>query len=48
VVGTRKHVGKDFLEHDADPIPAHAGVVHVALRTIEVELEAEALAVERD
>src|SRR4029079_4501537 len=45
VVRTGKHVGKDRLEHDADPIPADAGVVRVVLRTLEVEPEAEALAV---
>src|SRR5262249_54037894 len=26
VVRAWKHIGKDFLKHDADPIPAHAGV----------------------
>src|SRR5712671_7381473 len=43
VVWTWKHVGKDRLEHDADPIPAHAGVVRVIAWTLEVELKAEAL-----
>jgi len=48
MVGTRKHVRKASLEHDADPIPAHACVVQIVVRTLEIELEAEALAVERD
>src|SRR5437867_233347 len=48
VVWTRKHVWKDGLEHDADPIPANSGVVRVALWTLEVQLEAEALAVVGD
>src|SRR5262245_41470584 len=45
VVWTRKHVGTDGLEHDADPVPAHSGIERAAVWTLEVELEAEALAV---
>src|SRR5437870_4744753 len=48
VVWLWKHVGQDRLEHDADPIPAHSGVVRAVVRTLEVELEAEALAVVGD
>src|SRR5215216_6389721 len=48
VIGTWKHVGQNRLEHDADPIPAHSGVVRIAVRTLEVELEAEALAIVGD
>src|SRR6185295_10782644 len=43
-----KHVGQDRLEHDADAIPAHSGVVRVIARTLEVELKAEALDVIHD
>src|SRR5215831_16834618 len=43
VVWLWKHVGKDGLEHDADPVSAHLAVVRVVVRTLEVELEAEAL-----
>src|SRR5262249_125273 len=48
VVRTGKHVGRDGLEHDPDPVPAHSGVVLAVVRTLEVEVEAEALAVVGD
>ena len=48
VVWTWKHVGKDSLEHDADPIPAHLAIVDIDRWTLEVQLEAEALDVVGD
>ena len=48
VVWTRKHVGKDGLEKDADPVAVHVAIVDVAVWTLEVELKAEALDVVRD
>src|SRR4051812_27536586 len=48
VIWLWKHVGRDRLEHDADAIPAHAGVVRIVGWTLEVEPEAEALDVVRD
>src|SRR5262245_60606340 len=47
-VWTWKHVGKDRLEHDADPVSAHSAVVRVSVWTLEVKLEAEALDIEGD
>src|SRR5262249_46555943 len=38
-----QYVRKNGLEHDADSVSAHLAVVHVSLRTLEVELKAEAL-----
>src|SRR5262245_61929509 len=43
VVWTRKHVGKDGLEKDTDPVSAHLAIVHISVRTLEVELKPEAL-----
>src|SRR6267142_4036684 len=48
VVWTGQHVGRDGLEHDADPIPAHSGPKRAVVWTLEVELKAEALAVVGD
>src|SRR5204863_6787100 len=48
VVWTWKHVGKDSLEHDADPVPAHAAIVDIVGWTLEVQLEAESLDVVGD
>src|SRR5262245_4981836 len=48
VVWTGQYVGRDGLEHDADPIPAHSGPERTAVWTLEVELKAEALAVVGD
>src|SRR5215471_12903685 len=45
VVWTGRHVGRDGLEHDTDPIPAHTGPERAVLWTLEVELEAETLTV---
>src|SRR5438105_14581674 len=38
----------DGLEHDADRVPAHVAIVHVAWWTLEIQLEAEALDVVGD
>jgi hypothetical protein len=48
VVWTWQHVGKDGLEHDADPVSAHSTVVRAVVWTLEVKLEAEALDVVGD
>jgi hypothetical protein len=48
VIGTWKHVGTDFLEVDADRIPRDFGPERAVVRTLVVELEAEALALEGD
>src|SRR6516165_6387067 len=48
VVWLWENVGKDGLEHDADPVSAHMAVVRVPVRTLEVKLEAEALDVVGD
>ena len=48
VVWLWENVGKDGLEHDADPVSAHMAVVRVSFRTLEVKLEAEALDVVGD
>src|SRR5437899_6325683 len=48
VVWTGRHVGRDGLEHDTDPILANSGPEWAIVRTLEVELEAEALAVVGD
>src|SRR5262245_50616820 len=45
VVWTGQHVGRDRLWHDTDPIPAHSGPERAPVRALEVELEAEAVAV---
>src|SRR5262249_13788988 len=45
VIWTRKHVGNDGLEHDADPIATHLAVVHVVVWPLEVELEAHVVGV---
>src|SRR5256885_16881708 len=48
VVWTGKHLGKDSLEHDADPVPAYVAIVHVFGWALEVQLETEALDVVGD
>src|SRR5258705_799083 len=48
VVWPWKHVGQDHLEHDADAVAAHSGVVRVVGWTLEVELKAKALDVVGD
>ena len=48
VVRLRQHVRRDRLQHDADAVSAHAAVVGVVVRPLEVELKPEALDVVRD
>ena len=48
VIRTWKYVGTDFLEVDADRISRDFGPERAVIRTLVVELEAEALAVEGD
>jgi hypothetical protein len=43
-----ENFGKDGLEHDADPVSAYMAVEWVSVRTLKVELEAEALDVVGD